>query len=157
MNNFFKTIDSPVGKLGLYADANYLTEIRFLLNRENNKESSKENRIINITEMQLHEYFEKKRYSFDIPILFSGTDFQKLVWNALTKIEYAKTCTYAQIASIINNEKSYRAVGNANNKNKIPIIVPCHRVIGSSGKLVGYAGGLEIKKYLLNLESQSFI
>lgn len=102
---------------------------------------------------QLSEYFDKKRQKFDLPLELNGTNFQKQVWHELSKIPYAKTRSYKEIAKLIGNPKASRAVGNANNKNKIAIIIPCHRVIGSSGKLVGYASGLEIKKALLELES----
>lgn len=105
---------------------------------------------------ELTEYFAGKRKSFDIPYKLDGTNFQKKVWNELTKIPYGETRTYKQIAQAIGNEKACRAVGMANNKNPLPIIVPCHRVIGSGGKLVGYGFGLEMKEALLKLETQVF-
>lgn len=101
---------------------------------------------------QLQEYFKGKRKKFDLKLNISGTDFQKLVWNELLKIPYGETKTYQDIAIGINNPKAMRAVGGANNKNKIPIIIPCHRVIGKNGSLVGFDSGLKIKKQLLNLE-----
>ena len=91
---------------------------------------------------------------FDLPLLKDGTDFQISVWNELLKIPYGETRSYKDIAVAINNEKAVRAVGMANNRNKISIFIPCHRVIGSNKKLVGYGGGLEIKEFLLNLESK---
>lgn len=102
---------------------------------------------------QLNEYFCGKRDQFDLPLLIDGTDFQEKVWDALLTTKYGSTCSYKDIAEKIGNVKAVRAVGGANNKNKIPIIIPCHRVIGKSGALVGYAGGLEWKKWLLNIES----
>ena len=102
---------------------------------------------------QLQEYFCGKRKTFDFNYELQGTDFQKKVWNALRDIPYGETRTYKDIAIAIGNPKAYRAVGLANNKNPITIVVPCHRVIGSSGKLVGYAGGLEMKQKLLHLEN----
>ncbi|GHU26709.1 hypothetical protein FACS1894152_1870 [Bacilli bacterium] len=103
---------------------------------------------------QLDEYFSKKRKGFDVQIsILNGTDFQRKVWNALQNIPYGKTKTYGQIAGEIGNKKACRAVGMANNKNPIAIIIPCHRVIGGDGKLVGYAAGLELKKKLLDLEA----
>ena len=102
--------------------------------------------------IELKEYFEGGRKVFDIPIKLNGTDFQKKVWEELLKIPYGETKSYLDIAKSIGNPKACRAVGMANNKNKIIIIVPCHRVIGSNKKLVGYAGGLDVKEKLLNLE-----
>lgn len=102
---------------------------------------------------QLQEYFFGKRKTFDLPLAIEGTEFQIKVWKALSEIPYGTTCSYKDIAIKIGNCKASRAVGMANNKNPIPIIVPCHRVIGASGKLVGYAGGLNIKQKLLNVEN----
>ncbi len=101
---------------------------------------------------QFLEYLDGKRKHFDIPYKQEGTEFQKRVWSALCDIPYGETRSYKDIAVAIGNEKAARAVGMANNKNPITVIVPCHRVIGSSGKLVGYAGGLEMKEYLLDME-----
>ena len=98
------------------------------------------------------EYFNGERREFNLPIFIEGTDFQKKVWNALVNIPYGKTCSYKDIAIAIGNEKAVRAVGHANNKNKLPIVIPCHRVIGINGKLVGYAGGIDRKDKLLELE-----
>ena len=109
-------------------------------------------KIINKAYIELKEYFEGGREVFDIPIKLNGTDFQKKVWEELLKIPYGETKSYLDIAKSIGNPKACRAVGMANNKNKIIIIVPCHRVIGSNKKLVGYAGGLDVKEKLLNLE-----
>lgn len=103
-------------------------------------------------ETALREYFNGALKVFDLPLDVIGTPFQKQVWQALTEIPYGKTVTYKDIAVKINRPKAVRAVGMANNKNKIPIIIPCHRVIGSNGSLVGYGGGLHIKKKLLSLE-----
>lgn len=101
---------------------------------------------------QIMEYMEGKRKTFDFPYKLSGTDFQKKVWKELRKIPYGETRTYKEIATSIGNPKACRAVGMANNKNPITIVVPCHRVVGSNGKLVGYAGGLEMKEALLQIE-----
>lgn len=106
-------------------------------------------------ESELLSYFRGDRKSFDIPLHLIGTDFQKKVWNELIKIPYGETCTYGDIAEAIGNKKYSRAVGYANNQNPISIIVPCHRVIGSNGDLVGYGGGLEIKAKLLSLEGNT--
>ncbi len=101
---------------------------------------------------QLEEYFAGTRHSFDLPLDLCGSLFQKKVWNALLNIEYGKTCSYKEIALKIGAPKAVRAVGGANNKNPIPIIIPCHRVIGSNGNMVGYGGGLDKKEILLSLE-----
>ena len=101
---------------------------------------------------QLDEYFLNKRREFDIPLLFVGTDFQKKVWNELLKIPYGTTISYSELAKRIGMPKSVRAVANANAVNALSIIVPCHRIIGSDGSLTGYGGGLERKRFLLDLE-----
>ncbi len=104
---------------------------------------------------ELDEYFSGKRKTFDIPISFNGTEFQKKVWNALLEIPYGETRSYKDIAEHIGNPKACRAVGMANHNNPISIIVPCHRVIGKNGSLTGYAGGLDMKNYLLQLEKSN--
>ena len=101
---------------------------------------------------ELAEYFNGERSYFSVPLDFVGTDFRKRVWTELVKVPYGKTVSYLQLAKTIRNEKAVRAVANANATNKIAIIVPCHRVIGSDGSLTGYAGGLERKRHLLALE-----
>lgn len=101
---------------------------------------------------ELQEYFLGRRKAFTFPISLEGTEFQKKVWKALTQIPYGETRTYKEIAVQVGNPKAYRAVGNANNKNPLAIVVPCHRVVGAKGNLVGYAGGLEKKNWLLELE-----
>lgn len=103
---------------------------------------------------QLDEYFEGKRTSFDLPLLTFGTDFERSVWEALTHIPYGQTRTYQQIAQSLQRPLAVRAVGNAIHKNALSILVPCHRVIGSNGQLTGYVGGLEVKQFLLNLETK---
>ncbi|MCJ8007132.1 methylated-DNA--[protein]-cysteine S-methyltransferase [Lederbergia wuyishanensis] len=101
---------------------------------------------------QLDEYFKGDRYDFTFPYRIEGTDFQKIVWEALKEIPYAETGSYKDIAVSIGNEKAIRAVGSANGKNKLSIVIPCHRIIGSNGKLTGYAGGLWRKEWLLQHE-----
>ncbi|MDO5715022.1 MAG: methylated-DNA--[protein]-cysteine S-methyltransferase [Tissierellia bacterium] len=101
---------------------------------------------------ELLQYFEGKRTVFSLPLYQEGTAFQQKVWNALKKIPYGKTATYSEIAALIGHPKAFRAVGNANNKNKLPIFIPCHRVIGKGGSLTGYRYGLEMKRQLLRLE-----
>ena len=101
---------------------------------------------------QLQQYFEGARTEFDLPLAPEGTTFQRQVWEALLKIKFGRTATYGEIAETINKPKASRAVGSANGKNPLPIVIPCHRIIGSSGKLTGYAGGLKFNKALLELE-----
>ena len=108
--------------------------------------------ILEKTRKQLEEYLSGNRRNFDLPLLMVGTDFQKKVWSALMKVPFGVTSTYLQIAKNIKKEKAVRAVANANGANSIGLIIPCHRIIGSNGKLVGYGGGLSVKKRLLNLE-----
>lgn len=121
------------------------------------KENDKKNLILNQTETQLREYLDGKRQKFDIPLDIQGTAFQKQVWKQLAKIPYGETRSYKDIAKAINNEKASRAVGAANGLNPLSIIIPCHRVISSDGSLCGYAGGLSIKKMLLDLEKYGSI
>lgn len=108
--------------------------------------------LLSIATIQLDEYFQGKRTTFSLPFKLTGTPFQLAVWKELQNIPYGQTTSYKEIAQKINKPKAYRAVGMANNKNPLPIIIPCHRVIGSNGKLIGYAGGLKLKNYLLELE-----
>ena len=108
--------------------------------------------IIEKTKKQLNEYFNKERTTFNLSLLLVGTDFQKTVWNELIAIPFGKTNSYLELSKKLKNEKAIRAVAAANGANAVSIIVPCHRIIGSDGKLVGYAGGLTTKKKLLLLE-----
>ena len=110
-------------------------------------------KVIDTAKQQVDEYLSGNRRTFDIPLLMFGTDFQKQVWNALLKVPYGFTSNYLQLAKSIHNEKAVRAVASANGANAMSIIIPCHRIIGSDGSLVGYAGGLTAKKRLLNLEN----
>lgn len=108
--------------------------------------------LLSMATIQLDEYFQGKRTTFSLPFKLTGTPFQLAVWKELQNIPYGQTTSYKEIAQKINKPKAYRAVGMANNKNPLPTIIPCHRVIGSNGKLIGYAGGLKLKNYLLELE-----
>jgi methylated-DNA-[protein]-cysteine S-methyltransferase len=112
----------------------------------------KDNQLLKETRKQLDEYFNMERKDFDIPLLMVGTDFQKSVWDALLEVPYGSTSTYLNLAKQINNEKAVRAVANANGANAIAIIIPCHRIIGTNGELIGFGGGLPLKKRLLKLE-----
>ena len=116
----------------------------------------KETEVIKETYRQLSEYFAGKRDSFDIPIKTQGTDFQEKVWNVLKHIPYGETRSYKDIAIAIGKPKAMRAVGMANNRNPIMIVIPCHRVIGANGQLIGYGGGLDVKEKLLTLEKAKY-
>lgn len=110
--------------------------------------------LIECLKMQLSGYFKGNKSEFDIPIQTVGTDFQKAVWNELLKIPYGETRTYLELSRSLGNEKAIRAIASANGANAISIIIPCHRIIGSDGKMIGYAGGIPAKKKLLKLESK---
>lgn len=118
----------------------------------NTAKEDKDNPLLQATESQLNAYFAGQLKQFSVNLDCIGTEFQKKVWNALTTIPFGETRSYGQIAVQIGNPKAVRAVGAANGKNPISIIVPCHRVIGANGKLTGFAGGLEVKAYLLGIE-----
>jgi len=158
---FYNTGIKELGILGIGAIEDKITDLFFEYEIENIKKSSnyiiKETTLIKKAASQLFEYLNEKRRDFNLPLLKEGTDFQISVWNELLKIPYGETRSYKDIAIAINNEKAVRAVGMANNRNKIPIFIPCHRVIGINKKLVGYGGGLEIKEFLLNLEKRNWL
>lgn len=118
--------------------------------------AAKEDAVLEETKKQLTQYFKQERTTFDIPLLLVGTDFQKSVWNALMEIPFGKTETYLGLSKKLENEKAIRAVAAANGANAISIIIPCHRIIGSNGDLIGYAGGLTTKMKLLELENPTF-
>lgn len=144
--------ESPIGKIKIEAEGESIIGVSFSM------ESSEwdENEEVIQCKNQLQEYFEGKRKEFDLNIKFiKGTEFQISVWKALSNISYGEKVTYKSIAEKINNPKAVRAVGGANNKNPIAIIIPCHRVVGSNGKMVGYAGGIDKKEYLLKLEEKN--
>ena len=157
MTYFSKTIWSPVGELTLVADERGLAAIlwendspdRVRLGALTEKAGHP---VLVETERQLAEYFAGERRAFDVPLSFAGTDFQKRVWAALLAIPFGETRSYGEIADQLGNPGASRAVGAANGRNPISIIAPCHRVVGSNGKLTGFAGGLEAKAYLLDLE-----
>ncbi len=154
---YFKLMDSPVGILTLVASEMGLSAVVWENDdphrvRLGNLYESREHPVLVEVEHQLGHYFAGELQSFELQLDFVGTDFQTRVWNALLAIPYGQTRSYAEMASGISNPKAVRAVGAANGKNPISIIAPCHRVIGSNGHLVGYAGGLAAKQYLLALE-----
>lgn len=161
MNNTFKRMHSPVGILTLVARGDRLAAVLWEIERVNRVRlgtliENETHPILVETERQLNEYFAGTRTRFDLPLDFQGTEFQKRVWQALLEIPYGETRSYSQIALALGNPKSVRAVGAANGRNPISIIAPCHRVIGASGALTGFAGGLEAKTLLLTLEGHKF-
>ena len=150
-------IETPVGPVMVTATDQAITSIRFGTEVSENSTLTAESAatpLLQEAARQLREYFSGTRRDFSLPLAPAGTPFQKSVWQALLTIPYGETCTYGQIAVQIGHNKSFRAVGMANNRNPIVIVVPCHRVLGYDGKLTGYAGGLDIKEQLLNLEKQ---
>lgn len=149
MSNLIKT---PVGILEIKTSDEFITGLNFSESKDLLIAEDTENYLIRETKNQLAAYFEGKLRNFDLPISLKGTPFREKTWNALIKIPYGEVISYKELALSIENPKAVRAVGGANNKNPIVIIVPCHRVIGADGKLVGYGGGLSKKKFLLNLE-----
>lgn len=150
--------------MGAYADKLCLADWRYRTKRSQidtrlqqglkAKYVEQDTAILAKTRTQLGEYFNGERVIFDIPLWMVGTDFQKQVWHELMQIPYGKTCSYLELSKHIGNEKAVRAVASANGANAISIIIPCHRVMGSHGSLVGYAGGLDTKQKLLNLEQR---
>ncbi len=150
---------SPVGELKLIADDQGLAAILWENDKPNRVRlgpltEDKNHPVLLETQRQLNDYFTGKLKKFTLKLHFTGTEFQKKVWNALLTIPFGETRSYGQIAVQIGNPKAVRAVGAANGKNPISIVAPCHRVIGSTGKLTGFAGGLETKACLLDLESK---
>lgn len=154
MNKLAKYVDhfdTPLGVMEVVALDDALLSIYFV----DQVQTVHRNAVTESAKQQLLEYFEGRRTRFDLPMAAKGTDFQKRVWDALTTIRFGETCCYADIANKINNPKAVRAVGAANGKNPMTIVVPCHRVIGSNGSLTGYAFGVERKAWLLAHESDS--
>lgn len=156
MEKVQRKIHSKIGDLYLVASEKFLHGI-FWKDQNITKEmkGSASSKLLDRTEKQVTEYLSGKRTTFEIPLKLEGTEFQKRVWAELEKIPYGETRSYKQIASALNDVNACRAVGTANGRNPISLIVPCHRVINEGGKLGGYAGGLEAKEFLLELEKRS--
>ena len=155
---YYTLTDSPVGEILLLATEKGLSALVFQDGDaaiDLPKDAIHAPSQFDQTIKQLAQYFEKKRTHFDLPLDPQGTKFQKQVWQALTQVKFGKTQSYQWLANKINNPKAVRAVGGANGKNPIALIIPCHRIIGSNGKLTGYAGGLTLKEKLLHHEMQS--
>lgn len=152
---YYDFYDSSLGRLGIAEAEGKITNIWFDERTEKRPETDeqKETPVIAETKRQLEEYFQGERQKFDLPLSPQGTEFQKKVWKALEAIPFGETRSYKEIAETVGNPKGFRAVGMANNRNPIAIVVPCHRVLGSDRSLVGYAGGLDLKVSLLALEA----
>ena len=150
-----RRIDSPIGPLMLAADDAGLRHIEFRDNRHPADRADwhgGDSEILQASEAQLAEYFAGTRTSFDLPLAPQGTAFQLQVWHELARIPFGATISYAQLAQRIGKPEAVRAVGAANGRNPLPIVLPCHRVIGADGALVGFGGGLPTKQFLLRLE-----
>ena len=159
MSLAYKTMESPVGKLKLVASDEGLVAVLWQNDRPSRVRlgelvEDNQHPILLKAERQLREYFAGKRKEFEIPLDMRGTTFQKNVWEALLAIPFGETRSYGQLAKQLGNPNATRAVGAANGRNPLSIIVPCHRVIGSTGKLTGFGGGIATKEHLLNLEEK---
>ncbi|MDB4511884.1 methylated-DNA--[protein]-cysteine S-methyltransferase [Arenicella sp.] len=146
---FIDHIQTPIGAMEIVANDNAVLSIHFVARTSN----VKSNALTILAKTQLRQYFESKLEQFDLPLQPAGTEFQQTVWRALTSIPFGQTAAYADIAKLIHKPKAVRAVGNANGKNPMTIVIPCHRIIGSDGTLTGYASGVERKAWLLKHES----
>lgn len=156
----YKEMESPVGKLKLVATSNSLVAVLWEQERPNRVKLDAMNHdsrhpILIEAERQLTEYFRGARTAFDLPLEPHGSEFQKKVWQALREIPFGKTRSYLELAKALGSSKASRAVGAANGKNPLSIVVPCHRVIGTDGSLTGFAGGLEVKAKLLAIEASA--
>lgn len=152
---YYDVTESPIGPILLAGNKEGLKHLIFLKGKKRTEIPAdwiEDKEFFREATRQLEAYFSGKLQSFDLKLTPEGTDFQKSVWKALCEIPYGKTRTYKEIAVSIGKPRAYRAVGLANNRNPIAIIIPCHRVIGSDGKVTGYASGLDIKEFLLRLE-----
>lgn len=148
---FTDYLDTPIGTIEVKASLQALESVIFV----EAKGSANANEITALTCQQLAEYFQGERHEFDLPLGLNGTEFQQSVWHELQQIAYAQTCSYKDVAMRVNNPKGVRAVGSANGKNPIAIVVPCHRVIANNGSLSGYAFGVDKKAWLLRHEKKN--
>ena len=147
-------MDSPIGRIGIAQEGEAITNVFFNNTVRPSVFDEKETPLLSDAIAQLKEYFSGTRKCFSLPLQPDGSEFERAVWQELQKIPYGEIRTYKEIAIAIGKPTACRAVGSANGKNPISIIIPCHRVIGANGKLTGYAGGLGVKKYLLDLEKR---
>jgi methylated-DNA-[protein]-cysteine S-methyltransferase len=149
---YFYYYDTVLGKIGAAEKEGKLIHLSLQLPIFQEEAVEMETPLLKKVQKELTEYFLGQRKAFDIPLNPMGTEFQKKVWQALLEIPYGETCSYGEIAKRVQNPRAARAVGMANHHNPIMILIPCHRVVGAKGKLVGYAGGIDKKKVLLHLE-----
>lgn len=147
---FRSYLDSPLGLIEITSDGLGLSSLSF---KDKAEEPEQPLRLLDCCKEEINAYFKGELKEFSLPLSLQGTPFQREVWQAVRNIPYGETRSYGEIARMLGNPKAVRAVGGANNKNKVAIIIPCHRVVGSRGQLTGYAGGLERKEWLLNHES----
>jgi methylated-DNA-[protein]-cysteine S-methyltransferase len=148
-------LQTPVGTIEITSTLTALVSVKFLIDKTFPVISSRSTEILDAAIIQLGEYFNLKRQKFELPLLAEVTDFQIKVWNRISEISFVKTKTYGELANALGSMKLTRAVGTANGSNPIPVIIPCHRVIGSNGKLTGYSGGLWRKQWLLEHEASN--
>lgn len=146
------TFNTPIGFLTIREEEQKLTELFWEANSVQTMKNELHSDFLYEVYTQVNEYLTGRRKQFDVPLKYQGTQFQQSVWQELQKIPYGQTRSYQEIAAVIGNEKAVRAVGQANNKNPILLIIPCHRVIHKSGDISGFACGVEVKRYLLELE-----
>lgn len=151
MSDFIDNFDTPLGRMEITANDVAITSIHFV----DCPQQTQVNGVTALAKQQLQEYFAGHRQRFDLPLEAAGTEFQKSVWRALRTIEFGQTCSYSDIAQIIKKPTAMRAVGSANGKNPMTIVVPCHRIIGANGSLTGYASGVDRKAWLLKHEAPS--
>lgn len=148
----YKTISSPIGSLTLTEQDGALCRLDFGSESGLAEAVPSDSPLLALAETQLREYFAGERREFSVPLVLSGTPFQREVWAALQKIPYGTTCSYGDLARAVGRPQAFRAVGGANHRNPVSIIVPCHRVVGQDHSLTGYGGGLPVKEFLLKLE-----
>ena len=154
MTTRYARFESPVGDLFMIAEAEQLVEILFDSGAQEPESDWREGgRLLSRVQRQLGAYFSGRRRAFELPLAPRGTPFQRKVWRQLERIPYGATRSYAQLAKKVGKPTAFRAVGAANGQNPIPIVIPCHRVVGSDGTLTGFGGGLEMKRFLLEHES----
>lgn len=151
MNSYYDNYQTPIGNMEITASNTAVEAIDFV----ETLHPVRSNAVTDLVKQQMLEYFDGNRQTFDLPLGAQGTDFQQQVWQALCGIDFGHTCSYSDIANKINNPKAVRAVGAANGRNPLTIVVPCHRVVGMNGSLTGYASGVERKAWLLNHEAPS--
>ena len=158
-NRYIKYIETPLGTMEILSTSKGITDINFLKNREpyNERKTNQDPNAVeyaHLAAVQLTEYFDGKRTTFDIPLHLEGTSFQRRVWKAMLTIPYGHTASYGEIAIKAGSPKAFRAAGGACGKNPISIIIPCHRIIASNGKIGGFSSGLHRKKWLLQHEAK---